>query len=399
MMQLGNNPIGVLIANSSSAMMTSGTIKTYSDMTGDGYMALVDTKNLVISPTSITSMTTPVRLVVRVGSSLLYSDWIIGANKLTGTSSDAKSEVQQISYIGYNGTSGSLDVSNQNEYIVSITFEDEDVATGKYPYVKHGTYYSSASATQAEVASGLAVNLSKNFKRENQVKVLVERVTDSTTSSSTSGDLTVVHGSKNVTAATDISNGGMAVNDFMVIDGVAYKVTAIDSSNNIATLDQPYQGASGTVLDADASFITAANAASGNWGIKFTGVKRTNFVPGEQKHDVTRFEIQLPVGWTSTEVTYDTAADKGIGTYEEVAEMEWLAQGNDGKKVMLGTPLFKSRSAATDGTTYDRVIFTWYEDGYSNIISNNPKNVKTLYVYSNSSSDTPNNNLKTIFGI
>lgn len=408
MMQLINHPVNVLIANYGGNMMTSGTIRSYADITNDGQMALVDWKNEVISPTAIAAYTTPTKLVVRNGNELLYSEPFIGSKIVSEGSVEAAAETQQVTYLGYNGTSGSIDVFDQNTYMVHLELMDDDIATFPYPYMKFGTYASGVDATEVEVVFGLTKSLVENFKRESEVKVNFNAVCSHAGTALGAATDTVVgkKGSK-VLVVTDTDDDdtviAVTVGDFIRLGTATtapvYKIVSgeLTVSGGTVVLDRPLS-ADVSLVGNTSEYITAAQGAASTWGIKMEGVKRTTFVAGTTHHYTTTFKVGLS-GFDATTITYTTAAAKGSGTYEEVANMEYITQGNTGKLPYIGVPPFTPKSVTNPTLTYDKVTVTYYEEGYEGLISNNPKNARTLVIYSSSSDASPNDELKTIFGI
>lgn len=291
------------------------------------------------------------------------SDVINGSNVVKVTRAVAAPATEKVDYIGYNGASGAIEAINDNLYIARLHVDQSITASKGGIEVKHGQYKSDASATQVEIANGLTVSFINNFSREAKKYVTFERVTDSTTTASTSGDFTVVNGSKYVTAATDVDNGGMIAGDYLVLSGVAYKVIAVNVGGaEVAELDIPYQGASGTVADASASFITAANAASGNWGIKLTGVA-LKWSLGKFNYRKADWKLELQ-DFGTTAVTNSVGAYPGVGTYEQAAELEWFYKGNDGEYFRMGEPnIYNIPKNVVAGQTYDSIIIDVEENG------------------------------------
>lgn len=271
---------------------------------------------------------------------------------------------EKVDYIGYNTTSGAIEAINDNLYFVRLHI-DQSITTsqGGGILVKHGQYKSDASATQVEIANGLVSSFINNFSREARQYIKFERVTSSTVTASTSGNITVVNGSKYVTAATDIDNASVVVGDYLSLDGVAYKIKAINvGSAQVAELDIPYQGASAVIADASCGFITAANAASGNWGIKLTGmplkfaVGKTSYKKADWKTTVQNFG--------TTVVTESVGAYPGSGTYEQAAELEFFYKGNDGEYLRMGAPnVFAQPVATVVGSTYHTIIIEVAQTG------------------------------------
>jgi hypothetical protein len=251
-------------------------------------------------------------------------------------------------------------------------------------YIKDGVYQSDSTATQVEIANGLVTSLINNFKREPEKAMKFERVTNSTiaTGTLTTGTLDVRYGSPYVTAASDIDNSAtgttMVVGDYLVILGVAYKVIALDNTNQIATLDVPYQGTTNSAVpDANVTFIPAANAAAGNWGIKITGRPLT-FSVGKIKYRKSRWVTSIQDFGTTT-ITNSVGASEGTGTTEQAQEKEWFYRGNDSEIFRMGEPNIYARIAdVVVGTNYDSIILNVEETGSSLVMNKRKKQIELL---------------------
>jgi hypothetical protein len=253
--------------------------------------------------------------------------------KSTGKSTDATT-TEQSSVFGSTGSAGSINALNSNRYTVRVNFKNNTDLYSEQSDLHFFEYVSDASATQVEIANYFAQVMSKNAKfsgkasGKNRASVKVERVTDSTLTASTSGTIAVTNGSNQVTAATDIDDGGAAiVGGYLVLDSVAYKVVSI--SGQTATLDQPYQGATNSALgDGSTSEISAANAAAGNWGIKITGIAQ-EWKLGLTPYNQVTFDVTLD-GFGATTDVATTAAVTAAGQGQKIAELEWFSQGSAG---------------------------------------------------------------------
>lgn len=309
---------------------------------------------------------------------------VIDKTKVTAKNlKNVVSAAEQLDYIGYNGSTGSIEVNNNSVYRAAINLKDV-LAEGNHGgvYIKDMVYKSSAAATQAEIANGLIKSAIANFSREASNVIKFERVTSSTVTAATTGTLAVVNGSKYVTAASDIDNGGAVVGDYLSILGVAYKIVAINvGSAQVAELDIPYQGATAAaVADASVGFITAANAALGNWGIKMTGIEQP-FTVGKIHYKKVRWNVTLSTdSFGATTLTNTTSASEGVGQYEQIASLEWFINGNNGEFFRMGEPnIFGYTSMASD-ITY-RTITIEFQDGRTDSMGyvNTPK-VVTLAI-------------------
>tara|TARA_B110000259_G_scaffold165744_1_gene192801 strand:+ start:4192 stop:5451 length:1260 start_codon:yes stop_codon:yes gene_type:complete len=271
---------------------------------------------------------------------------------------------EKVDYVGYNGASGAIEAINDNLYFVRLHI-DQSITTsqGGGILVKHGQFKSDANALQVEIANGLVSSFINNFSREAKQYIKFERVTSSTVTASTSGAITVVNGSKYVTAATDIDNGGAVVGDYLSLNGVAYKIKAKNIGGNlIAELDIPYQGASAVLADSVCGFITVANAAAGNWGIKLTGMP-LKFAVGKTSYKKANWKTTLQNFGTSV-VTESVGAYPGSGTYEQAAELEFFYKGNDGEYLRMGAPnVFAQPVATVVGSTYHTVVIEVAQSG------------------------------------
>jgi hypothetical protein len=176
---------------------------------------------------------------------------------------------------------------------------------------------------------------------------------------------------------------------------VKYLAYATTSAAATFLLDTEWLGETGyAYTGTTAATNTGIGTAPTAWGIKMTGVSpfaNNLFIAGTTKYEVPSFKTTVS-GFTSTTVyDYDSsvstslgsAASKGTGSYWEASELEWNTQGEEGKKVRMGLPLFQSRSnALSTDDYYDVVMLKYYDDSFtSDALGLNPKAVKTLLIY------------------
>ena len=255
---------------------------------------------------------------------------------------------QQSSTIGFSGSAGSVDAVNSNRYTVRVNFTNDADLFSQQSDLHFFEYVADASATQQEIVDNIVQKMGKTQKLggkssgKDRSLVKVERLNDATSGATDFGtgvDPTFTNGSTIVSCA-DVddatSNAAMAVGEYITVSasaGVAdtdgiYKIVAIDTTNNFFEIDQPYQGASGTIADNKVSRIASATVHAGNAGIKITGLAQ-EFKLGLLDDSVVSFEISLD-GWGDTTAVATTAAVKGSGIGNEVAELEWFAKGSQG---------------------------------------------------------------------
>ena len=306
---------------------------------------------------------------------------------------------EQIDYIGYNGTTGAIEVINSNLYLIRLHFGGTTEKTMMEQYIKYGVYESDTAATEEEIALGLVQNLWANMKRETEYRILCELVNSGTTSATSGGAWTVVNGSDTVTTVESAGAAGdaakfnadgstLVVGDYIRFGHATtttysvYKITAITGAGTAAasvTLDRPYQGASGSVAAANAGGMAAATAQAADFGLKLTGVAK-DWVLGQKAYNKVSWTAHLTDFGTTT-VTESVKAKKGSGTYWDVAEAEWFAQGFEGGmsfyKARAFAPAYTSRIDAESGHYYNILCFNFSHSSQSEIghLVTSPKSI------------------------
>lgn len=327
-------------------------------------------------------------------------------------------DAEQKTYIGYNGTTGSITVANSSDYYIHLDRKDQSKTWGEYNLYKLvAAYKSDSTATQTEIADALVANAYKNLLVEKQRSgrwvTQVGRISSDAVTAGHSLDhnATVVIGTNTITVATNLqyntAGGTLAVGDYLRIGTVGggtaltsnvYKVTAINSL--VVTLDVEVLEASGTYATAtdDIEVITAAQAAAANWGLMFQSYP-VKFVPGLFKNQQVTFNVSLSEAFGSTLETVATAPSKGNGTYEEVAEIEWLLRGNRGEPFRVASYPVNKNLNATSGKTYDTISVHYYNNNSSDL-DHDVKSWGTLLIFTeDESSATAHTDLKDVLNI
>lgn len=338
---------------------------------------------------------------------------------------------EQKTYVGYNGTTGSIVVTNSDVYHIHITRKDWSATWGEHASIKlAAAYESDATATQFEIIEALTANAVRNFAVEKAKSgttvTKVGRICSAavTVANDFTGDATVVQGANTISIAESENNndagvygaGGadLAVGDFIRVGAVGagtaltsqvYKVVALGgakTSSIIAVLDRPVLEASGTYAAAthDLEVIpaaTAANAAT-NWGLSFES-SPVKFVPGLFKYQNVTFDVTLSEAFGNTLVTEATSAYKGIGTYKEVAEVEWELRGNRGEGYKVASFPVSLNLNATSGKTYDLIYLHFEDDSTVRFDGKSTSFHSMLIATEDESVATAHTTLKTVFGI
>ena len=349
-----------------------------------GAVAVCDVNNNVITAINPLDPPQTIKIIKDRGADLPLQQVRLNLADLTAYSGAAyTAATEQVSYIGYNGTSGSisgyLGTLNDTFYIVKLEHVPNAFAYGKRPAnYKYGTYQSDSTATQAEIANGLQASLIQNFKPNRTIdwRVITELVTNATSALITGPtSYGVTRYSKTVTI--DAPAALLVAGDYVVLNGAAYKVAAVSSTT--ITLANSYQGVTATLSTANR--ISAANAASNtfNWGIKITGLKQKYDVNRWRQYDKVRFNALLENFGNATTVT-TTAATDGVGVYEQVANDEYISWGDEGQIfVDQVPPLFREQDAVVGGE-YSPLVVGWVNHLPSLIGAGENKGQAILYM-------------------
>ena len=312
-------------------------------------------------------------------SQKIKKDWVTKVTK-----KDYAADTQQVDYIGYTGSTGSIAVSNNTVYRATMNMiEGVDTNHGGV-YVKDMVFESDSAATQAEIAIGLAGSGVGNFSREpknSSGNAPVEFKAICNTAASATNDftnnVTITKGSKVFSAATALTYNGttgtLAVGDFVRIASTlngtlaltdsVYRVESI--SGLYVTVDRPIIEPSGTWTDAGdgTQVIPAATGASADWGVAITG-QDLDFVAGKINDRIVKWNLSLDSdAFGATTLTNSATAALGTGTYNQVAEREYFMNGNNGEFYRKGEPnIHTSTKMAVSGSTYD-IITIEFEKG------------------------------------
>ena len=278
------------------------------------------------------------------GQSPLVSGSLSKADLTRANLGTYSARVNQVTTIGSNGTTGSIDVTANNLYYVRLYVQELLSAESDGQKIKHGVFKSTSSSDQQDIAIGLAKSIYQNFLREAEQYVSVEVLCDSAGAALGTGvdDVVFTKGSTKI-SATDIddatTNPALAVGGFLrigtAVTDPVYKIVEIDAAANTATLDAPFREDSQTIADTGLQSITAAAAASANWGIKLSGADLSFGAP-DYKYKIARWETQLE-NFGSTNLS-ETAGNPGKGTYESIASLEHFLKGFQGEIYRMGAP-------------------------------------------------------------
>lgn len=282
------------------------------------------------------------------GTSPNWHSGIIKKANLVSAKCKAKAyvaEAEQIEVIGYNGSTGSIDVIDDNSYHIRINLRELVTSSHGGLYVKHGFYKSDLNATEQEIAQGLAVSLINDIVKEIDKPFLVQRLSDISLSSLVE-TYSPVKGQKWVAAST---TPAVAVGDVWTCgsgNGL-YVVTAVGPGNAIK-LDAPWQEATASAQAAE----SATPAGTEAWGIKLTGLSLA-FNVGKFHNAKSSWDTTLD-GFGVTPFNRTQFATFGVGTERSVKELEWFAKGFEGEYFRMGEPNLFAQTYQASGI-YDLI--------------------------------------------
>jgi hypothetical protein len=231
--------------------------------------------------------------------------------------------------IGYNGTSGAIDVVSDNEYVVT-TIDRDSPSYGTTGYRRIGYFASGSSATEQEIADGLVLNLAANSETLIAQPYKAELLLSGTrTTSGAAPSYSFINGSRSVTftgATSFVAGSYIALGTGT--SAVCYKIQSV--ATGVLTLEIPFQGTTQSV-GSGLIFISDTNAALGNFGIKLTGLPQpfpSVNTAAAQEFYVARFQVATQ-GFGATPVVV-VEGNKGSGASAEIAVIERSLVGEQG---------------------------------------------------------------------
>jgi hypothetical protein len=347
MLRKANNVFSVLLNDEtvlSSSLPAVGTVITPTNLP-TGAIVLVDAGMRRMSVTEYNALADGEGFFVAQGrgttKSLMKSPRLT-KGKVKFTSARHKDEVQQVTAIGYNGTTGALPVANNTNFFIKIRKRDNDAANRSQPMsLFAGPVRTNATGTQAELASAFVRSGYQNFKDEPANHYLKFEALSNAAGAVPTGTTTIftpVVGSRTVAIDGTLTN--VAVGDYIRLEGTGvtsavYKVTAYTASTSIV-LDSPFTGVAAAYAIANVRRITAALAAAADFGITVTGIAAPFDVNQFRDYYANRFTATFSD--SSTLVTHLVGAYNGNGMWQQVAMDEYMSYGFEGENQQLATP-------------------------------------------------------------
>lgn len=369
--------IGKSISRTGSVQISDSTASTY---IADGEIVVLDSGDNALVAGQTISDSEVISIVQGRGTSnpVQKSMKVTGRNvrKYSGKSYVAPQE--QISYIGYNSSSGNITATSLNKYILRLYFKYDKEMWSQQVFQRYYEYDSDSSATSLEVAENFVEKLIGDTAVSTDVKA--EMVTDGTfTVLGGASTLAVTNGSATATASAAGHN--LVADDLVRIGGTGastpvYRVASV--SGTTITLAWAYQGTTATVANANVGEMSVVTS----YGIKLTGKAFTFTIPyaGLFRYQKVAFDLSIK-NFGTTAITLSQEAGRGNGTAEEVAELEWFAQGFDGIRNRSSHPIPSGAQDAVASTNYDTIIIEHFNNEDVGVVSGNKPSPSLIYIF------------------
>lgn len=192
----------LMLSKSDATLMAAGTVINEPGDLTEGQLAIVNSANTTVTTDQTGTSPYMVRVVQRVGDELIFSPWIDASKLRKVTAVTGVKSTEQVSFVGYNGTSGSLGgaPASTSDYILKGIIKNTKTTYNCTPFITHWSYQAAASASEQTIAKGLLDSFNAWAKRFPEKVLACERVA-ATTSVAAHDTATVVkltNGSKSV---------------------------------------------------------------------------------------------------------------------------------------------------------------------------------------------------------
>ena len=315
----------------------AGVVATPSNL-ADGEVVVTDIAGRILDTTTILAVD-QVQIVQGQGSTKpLIKSAAIPKAQVTAKTLKYTGATQQVSTVGYNGTTGAIvNPGIGSNIILRNTFKTNFFQFSDKLMESIVGLKVTALDTTSSIANTLQKAAILDVRRYVNIPFKVElysahagaAIIGAPTSFGVTNASTLV----TWTGGTDPSN--INAGDFVRLGGTTtstpvYRVASVDLTNNYLILDAPYQATTGTILVANVEVITKAQADSNSIGIIFTGLPQAKFAPNIFRYETSKF-VTTATNFSTTEViNAATVPTEGSGVYEQIAEQEFFFQLGEG---------------------------------------------------------------------
>lgn len=341
MLRKANNVFSVILddaSKASAALPLAATTVTDANLS-QGSVVVADLGNNRLSALAFAALPAngQFRILQGLGTGRpLMKSPILTKSKVLASVSKHVEAKQQVTVIGYNGTTGVLPTANNTSYFIKIRKRDNDAANRSQPMsLFAGPVRTDATGTQEELAFLLAVNGLKNFKDEPANGYLkFEVISNGALAAIGATTLAATTGSRLVTYS---AAHALVLGDLIFIAGATYKVAAVPSATTI-TLNFAFQGTTVTALATGVIYATTHGLLTvpTAFGVRLTGKPAPFNVNTFRDYYANRFTATFSD--SSTLVSHMQGAFNGTGMWQQVAMDEYMSYGFEGENNQLAVP-------------------------------------------------------------
>ncbi len=343
----------LLIGKNAATNPTAGQVASPSTL-ADGAVALTTLDGVILSSTTADDVasTTPVVLVQGQGANkpLIKSAPFTRESLLSWKAKKFAPAAQQVSTVGYNGTSGNIvNPGVGTSIILRNTFKTNFYQFSDKLMESIVGYKVTAADTIFTLADALTKRAIQDVQKYVNIPYKVERLFNGTRTAATAAttgtsrsivvvaagtpvvSIAATNASSVVTlsvATSTISSVNFVAGDYIELAGETYKIVTVGATGGASmslTLDVAYQGPTATIAAANIKFWNGTPDYTA-CGIQFTGLPQTKFAPNIFRYETSKF-VTTATNFSTTEVVNAaTVPTEGSGVYEQIAEEEFFFQ-------------------------------------------------------------------------
>ena len=284
----------ILANKDTTAKTTTSPITQASDLK-EGEIAIVDLSgarvtNITDAASATTALAAGFKIVKNESGELKFSPVINSSNFKKAYKKAFAPMIRQVSFLGYNGSSGDIVVDNNTYYNLRIRFRENVVGQMDSTLVQSG-YMSDSNATSSEIADNQLKNAVLNSNSPTQKPIKVARVGNQSATLTTLGTATIMKftkGSPIVTAWTTssgvfaASTVTVAADKYISVPSETinkFTITATAAAGNIYIGTTAYAGTSLATYAAAINLGTQAFAVVNGSAIEITLINQTETLP------------------------------------------------------------------------------------------------------------------------
>ena len=394
MLRKSDNIFRAIIAEGTTAAIAAGVIASPATIP-NGAVAITDLAGKVLDNSATDGLSATDRFIIVQGKGAtekLMKTCPLTKGELTITSGKYSAAVQQVTAVGFNGTTGSLSAANSTDYWITVQKNDNngrDNSQGTRQFA--GPIKSTTAAKQEAIAFALVEQGIKNFSSDTnsanqylKFDALCDEAGVAIVAAAglsflfTKGSAEVVGTTVNI-AVTNVVAGDV-IKVAAALTTSIYKVKSITAATGSTgfkiTLTYPFQEETITVAKADARRIVESGALVAEAGVRMTGVESEFNVNTFRNYYTNRFTATFSD--TAVKITSLAGAKNGTGVWQQAAMDEYMTYGFEGQGT-IGTPPTFRDVAVIKNAKYGVVQISW-KSSMNYLVSNgNAEGTVLLY--------------------